>query len=64
VLVVGEIKHHEINFANEAGINIIDAGHFKSEDIVISPLIKHLSTEFPNIIFTKSKAYSDKIKFA
>lgn len=64
VLVVGEIKHHEINFANEAGINIIDAGHFKSEDVVISPLIKHLSTEFPNIIFTKSKAYSDKIKFA
>ena len=64
VLVVGEIKHHEINFANEAGINIIDAGHFKSEDIVISPLIKRLSAQFSDIIFTKSKTYSDNIKFA
>lgn len=64
VLVVGEIKHHEINFANEAGINIIDAGHFRSEDIVISPLINRLSSQFFDIIFTKSKAYSDNIKFA
>ena len=63
VLVVGEIKHHEINFANEAGINIIDAGHFKSEDVVTSPLVKRLSAEFSDIIFTKSKTYSDNIKF-
>lgn len=63
VLVTGEIKHHEINFANETGINIIDAGHFKSEDIVILPLINRLSDEFPDIIFTKSTTYSDKIKF-
>lgn len=64
VLVTGEIKHHEINFANEAGINIVDVGHFKSEDVVILPLIKRLSAQFSNIIFTKSKAYSDNIKFA
>ncbi len=64
VIVVGEIKHHEINFANEAGINIIDAGHFKSEDVVISPLTKRLSAQFSDIIFTKSKTYSDNIKFA
>lgn len=64
VLVTGEIKHHEINFANEAQINIIDVGHFKSEDVVISPLINRLSEEFSDITFTKSTTYSDKIKFA
>lgn len=64
VLVTGEIKHHEINAANQIGINIIDAGHFKSEDIVILPLIKQLSDEFSDIIFTKSISYSDFIKFA
>ena len=64
VLLTGEIKHHEINFANEAQINIIDVGHFKSEDVVILPLINRLSKEFSDIIFTKSTTYSDKIKFA
>lgn len=63
VLVTGEIKHHEINAANELEIDIIDAGHFKSEDIVILPLINKLSRRFPEIKFTKSKVYSDKIKF-
>ena len=63
VLVTGEIKHHEINAANELGVNIVDAGHFKSEDIVILPLINKLSDNFSDVIFTKSKAYSDNIKF-
>ena len=63
VLVTGEIKHHEINFANSIGVNIIDAGHFKSEDIVILPLINKLSTQFSDIKFTKSTTYDDFIKF-
>ncbi len=63
VLVIGEIKHHEINAANSMGINIIDVGHFKSEDVVILPLIKKLSDEFSDVKFTKSTTYSDKIKF-
>ncbi len=63
VLVTGEIKHHEINDANACGIDIIDTGHFKSEDIVILPLIKKLSAKFPDITFTKSKAYDDFVKY-
>ena len=63
VLVTGEIKHHEIIAANSLGIDIIDAGHFKSEDIVILPLVNKLSEEFSDIIFTKSQSCDDKIKF-
>lgn len=63
VLVTGEIKHHEINAANAMKINIIDTGHYKSEDVVIIPLIKRLSDKFSDISFTKSKSYSDFIKF-
>ena len=63
VLVTGEIKHHELNFANEAGVSVIDAGHFKSEDIVISPLQKYLSAAFPDTKFTKSSTYGDRIKY-
>lgn len=63
VLVTGEIKHHEILAANSLGLNIIDAGHFKSEDIVVLPLVNKLSERFSDIIFTKSKSCDDKIKF-
>lgn len=63
VLVTGEIKHHEINAANSLGVDIVDVGHFKSEDVVILPLIKRLTERFSEITFTKSKTYSDNIKF-
>lgn len=62
-LVTGEIKHHELNFANEAGVSVVDAGHFKSENIVISPLQKRLQAEFPSVKFTKSSTYTDKVKY-
>ena len=63
VLLTGEIKHHEILLANELGISIVDAGHFKTEDIVISPLCRKLSERFGNIGFTKSEVCNDKIKY-
>lgn len=62
-LVTGEIKHHEINAANELGVCVVDAGHFKSEDIVILPLKSRLEAEFPDITFTKSQTYGDKMKY-
>lgn len=63
VLVTGEIKHHEINAAEELGVNILDAGHFKTEDIVILPLKNRLEKEFPGVEFIKSEEYRDKVKF-
>ena len=63
VLLTGEIKHHEILLANELGISIVDAGHFKTEDIVISPLCRKLSERFGNTGFTKSEVSNDKIKY-
>ena len=62
-LVVGEIKHHDINNANTLGLDVIDAGHFKSEDIVILPLKNKLEKRFPDTFFTKSKVYGDKVKY-
>ena len=62
-LVTGEIKHHEINAANELGVSVVDSGHFKSEDVVILPLIKRLEGKFAEITFTKSKTYSDNMKY-
>ncbi len=63
LLLTGEIKHHEILLANSMKLSIIDAGHFKTEDIVIAPLCNKLSKEFNNIQFTKSSACTDEIQY-
>ena len=42
VLVTGECKHNEALEAAEAGVNIIAAGHFETEAVVLRPLIARL----------------------
>lgn len=44
VLVTGECKHSEAIEAVCAGINVIAAGHYETESIVLPPLIKRLKT--------------------
>ncbi len=61
--VTGEIKHHELLAAAQSEICVVDAGHFKSEDIVILPLVRRLSEQFPTVEFVKSVACTDGIKF-
>ncbi len=61
--VTGEIKHHEILNANKLGLLVVDAGHFRTEDIVFTTLKNLLETEFSTIKFYKSKEFTDKIKY-
>lgn len=61
--VTGEIKHHEILFAKENGILVVDAGHYKTEDVVIEPLIDLLSSRFREVTFCKSEVFNDGIKY-
>lgn len=61
--VTGEIKHHEILFALQNNVVVVDVGHFKSEDIVISPLVNVLQKNFPLIKFLKSTSCTDKIEY-
>lgn len=63
LLLTGEIKHHEILLANSLNLSIVDAGHFKTEDIVIAPLCNKLSKEFNNIQFVKSCACTDNVQY-
>lgn len=63
VLLTGEIKHHDILNANKLGIAIIDAGHFKTEDIVITPFTKKLKKEFSDIEFIRSEKCTDGINY-
>lgn len=47
--VTGDASHHDFLNAAEAGITLIAAGHYHTEDIVIEPLAKKLAGEFKQI---------------
>lgn len=63
VLLTGEIKHHDILEANRLGIAVVDAGHFKTEDIVIEPLCEKLRAQFPSVKFIRSETCTDGVEF-
>ncbi len=61
--ITGEIKHHELLFANESNMSVFVLGHFVSEDVVIEPLRKLLESEFPETEFFKSAVFNDGTKY-
>lgn len=63
LFLTGEMKHHLLIEAMEKDIAVIEVGHFKSEDVVISPLVEKLSQQFPDVSFTKAKAVIDNVEY-
>jgi len=61
--VTGEIKHHEILYAKQNGLCVVDVGHYKSEDIVMQPLKKKLSSAFKDVEFLKSQVDIDSVDY-
>jgi len=52
--VVGEAKHNVFCEARDMGLNLIDAGHFATEDIMCGLLIKELSVHAPKLKVIKA----------
>ena len=59
--VTGEIKHHEILFANEKNIAVFDIGHFRSEDMIIPELALILGEKFTDTVFKQAEGDTDKM---
>lgn len=53
--LTGEAKHHEYLEAAASDVSLVTAGHFHTEDVVITPLKDKLLGEFPDVEFIKSK---------
>jgi dinuclear metal center YbgI/SA1388 family protein len=49
VLVTGDVKYHTALDAIEAGLCIIDAGHFYTERVILKPLKDALKLKFPDV---------------
>lgn len=58
--VTGDIKHDQMIKAGEAGITIVDAGHFATENTVIPVLREKLSRRFSDVLFCASETDTDK----
>ena len=60
--VTGDVKYHEFLNAAARGLNVVDAGHFETENPVIRVLHAKLQARFPEIEFLRS-AHSGLIRF-
>jgi len=61
--ITADIKYHMFLEAKEYGINLIDAGHFSTEDVITGVLAEKLTGKFPEIKVSVSKTPGQTIKF-
>ena len=61
--VTSDIKYHDFLDAEGKGINLIDAGHFPTEDPVCYKVISYLTEQFPELTVTKSTSHKEVIQY-
>ena len=61
--VTADVRYNQFWDARESGINLIDAGHFHTENPICSVLAQKLQAQFPEITVTVSKNHQDCANF-
>ena len=61
--VTADIKYNQFWDARDLGINLIDAGHFKTENPIVSVLAGKIAAQFPEIEVKISESHRDCINF-
>ena len=61
--VTADIKYNQFWDAYDFGLNLIDAGHFHTENPVVSVLAGKIAAAFPEITVEISKTHTDCIKY-
>ncbi len=61
-LVTADVKYHQFQEARTRGLNLIDAGHFETENPICARLRDSLAARFPEIETILSR-HSDLIRF-
>lgn len=62
-LVTADVKYHQMLDAKELGLNIIDADHFCTENVVIAPLAEMLKKGFPELEVIISRTWTQTAQF-
>lgn len=61
--ITADVKYNQFWDARDLGMNIIDAGHFYTENPVCASLAKKLSEAFPDLVVEISKTHTDCMEF-
>ena len=61
--VTADIKYNQFWDAHDLGLNLIDAGHFHTENPVVTVLAEKLQAAFPNVEVKISEKHTDCMKF-
>ena len=61
--VTADVKYNQFWDAHDLGLNLIDAGHFYTENPVVDLLAKKLAAAFPEVEVKISESHRDCMKF-
>lgn len=61
--VTSDVKYNGFWDAREQGLNLIDAGHFHTENPVVAVLAEKLAAQFPEITVKISETHWDCVKY-
>ena len=61
--VTSDIKYNQFWDAHDLGLNLIDAGHFHTENPVVAVLAEKIAAAFPEIKVKISESHSDCMKY-
>ena len=61
--VTADLSYHQFLDAAGKGINLIDAGHFPTEDPVCEKLVSYLRAQFPELQVQKSASHREVIQY-
>ncbi len=61
--VTSDVKYNQFRTAYEIGLNLIDAGHFHTENPVVAVVAEKLRTAFPEVDVKLSESHWDCMKY-
>ena len=61
--VTSDVGYHDFQEAKNCGLNVIDAGHFPTEDVVCPQLVSLLSEKYPEVKVCKSSIHKEVFQY-
>ena len=61
--VTSDVKYHQFLEARALGLNLLDAGHFPTEQVVCSVLRDWLSKRFPQVFVSISQRHAEVFSY-
>ncbi len=61
--LTSDLSYHDFLDARAMGINVIDAGHFPTEDVVCPKLVSMLQSAYPQLNIKKSTSHREVFQY-